>query len=87
MHPGLEAVDVPELRESSPGENEGVLQRVLGEGLVAQDPLSDSEERPADLVHQEGERFSVTFASLFDEASLHLDPPVEPHPLGADYPL
>ena len=87
MDPGLEAIGLTQARELPPGQDEGVLQRVLGEGLVAQDPLSDSEERPADMVHQEGERFSVTFASLFDEASLHLDPPVEPHPSGADYPL
>jgi hypothetical protein len=73
VNPSLEAIDVPELRESSPGENEGVLQGVLGEAGIAQDPEGDRVERVADLVHQDGERLAVTPSGLFDEVSIHLD--------------
>ena len=72
MNPGLEAVDVPELRESSPGENEGVLQCVLGETGIAQDPEGNRVERVAYLVHQDGERLAVAPTGLVDEVSIHL---------------
>ena len=59
MDPGLEAVRLPQVRDPAPGEDEGVLQRVLGETGVAQDPMSDRVERVADLVHQDGERLTI----------------------------
>src|SRR5262249_25525579 len=73
MDPRLEAVCVPQPRELPPGEDEGVLQRVLGETRVAQDPERDREERIADLVHQDGERLTVAPTGPFDEVSIHLD--------------
>ena len=39
MDPGLEALGLPQVRDPAPGEHEGVLQRVLGETRVAQDPV------------------------------------------------
>ena len=86
MDPRLEALGFPQAREPSPGEDEGVLQRVLGETRVAQDPLSYRVERVADLVHQDGERLTVAPTGLFDEVSVHHGPPVTAS-YGADYPL
>ena len=73
VDPCLEAIRVPKLRKPAPGEDEGVLQRVLGETRVAQDPVGDRIEAVADLVHQDGECFSVSLAGLFDEVSIHVD--------------
>src|SRR4029450_4849780 len=73
VNPGLEAIHVPELREPSPGQNEGVLQCVLGEAGIAQAPEGDGVERVADLVHQDGECLSVAPTGLLDEVSIHLD--------------
>ncbi len=70
MDPGLEALRVAKMRETPPGENEGVLQRVLGETRVAQDPEGDRVENVADLVHQDGERLSVAPTGLLDEVSI-----------------
>ena len=87
MDPGLEAVGLPQVRESAPGEDEGVLQRVLGETVVAQDPVGDRVERVADLVHQDGERLAITPTGLLDEVSIHPRPPVAAPSMAADYPL
>ena len=59
MDPRLEAIGLPQMRQPAPGEDEGVLQRVLGETRIAQDPLGDREQRFADLVHQDGERVAI----------------------------
>lgn len=74
VDPGLEAIRLPKLRQPAPGEDEGVLQRILGEGRVAQDPLGDRVERVTHLVHQGREGLPVTPAGLFDEISIHLRP-------------
>jgi len=60
------------VRKAAPGEDEGVLQRVLGETRVAQDPMSDRVERIADLVHQDGERLTIALPGCLDEVSIHL---------------
>ena len=73
MDPGLESVRLPQVRDPAPGEHEGVLQRVLGETRVAQDPVGDRVERIADLVHQDGERLAIAPTGLLDEVSIHLD--------------
>ena len=72
VEPGLEAVRFTQVRKPAPGEDQGVLQRVLGETRVAQDPMSDGVERVADLVHQDGERLTVALAGQLDEVSVHL---------------
>jgi hypothetical protein len=71
MDPRLEALRVAKMRETPPSENEGVLQRVLGEPRVAQDPEGDRVENVADLVHQDGKRLSVAPTGLLDEVSIH----------------
>ena len=86
MDPGLEAIWIAELREPAPGEHEGVLQRVLGEARVAQDPEGDRVERVADLVHQDGERLAISLTGPLDQVSIHLDPPAS-QPGGRDHPL
>ena len=87
MDPRFELVRIPELRESPPGEHEGVLQRVLGETRVAQDPVSNRVERVADLVHQDGERLAIPLSGPLDEVSIHPRPPVAAASMAADYPL
>ena len=72
MDPRFEAVGFPQVRDPAPGEHESVLQRVLGETGVAQDPLGDRVEAVADLVHQDGEGLSVPVAGLLDEVSIHV---------------
>ena len=72
MDPRLKSVGFPKVRDPAPGEHEGVLQRVLGETVIAQDPLRDRVELIADLVHQDGERLTVSAAGLLDEVSTHL---------------
>jgi hypothetical protein len=87
MDPHFESSGVPELGESPPGEHESVLQRVLGETRVAQDPVSNRVERVADLVHQDGERLAITLSGPLDEVSIHPRPPVVAADVTANYPL
>ena len=87
MDPCFEFVGIPEPGQSPPGEHEGVLQRVLGETRVAQDPVGTRVERVADLVHQDGERLAISLPGLFDEVSIHPRPPVATATMAADYPL
>jgi len=87
MDPCLETVRIPKLRKPAPGEDEGVLQRILGEPWVTQDPLGDRIEAVADLVHQDGECFSISPAGLLDEVSVHVDLSVATAFMAADYPL
>src|SRR4029450_12634613 len=73
VDPGFEAIVIPQPREASPSKNEGVLQCVLGESGVAQDPERNRVERVADLVHQDGERLSVAPTGPRYEVSIDLD--------------
>ena len=72
--PAVEAVDIPQVRELPPDGHEGLLQDILGEPWVAQDPPGDAEERVAGLVHQVRERLLVPRARPLDEVSVHLNP-------------
>ena len=87
MDPRLEAIRVPKVRKPPPGKDEGVLQCVLGQTGVAQDPMSHRVERIADLVHQDGERLAITRTGLLDEVSIHPRPPSRLGLDGRDYPL
>jgi len=69
--PGLEAVGLSQMRQLSPDGHEGVLQNVLGETRIAQDPPGDAEERSTDLVHQVRERLLVAPTGPLDEVSIH----------------
>ena len=70
--PGVEAVDVPQMRELPPDGHEGVLQDVLSETRIAQDPPRDAEQGVAELVHQIRECLLVARPSPLDEVSVHL---------------
>ena len=85
--PGLEAIEIPELRQLAPGGQEGVLQRVLCQADVAQDPEGHREQPVADLVHQESEGVTVPFTCPLDEVSIHLDLCGHRAWIGADYSL
>ena len=74
MDPGFEPLRLPKIRESAPGQHEGILQRVLGQTRVAQDPMGDGVEGITDLVHQDREGLPVARSGPFDEVSIHLDP-------------
>ncbi len=73
MDPGIEAIGVSEVRQLPPGGDEGVLQRVLGQPGVAQDPEGHREQRIADLVHQAREGVSVATPGPLDYDSVHVD--------------
>ena len=62
---------LPQVRELPPRRDEGVLQSVLGEIRVAQDPLSHRVQPIADLMHQDSERVAVAPTGLIDEVSIH----------------
>ena len=72
MDPGLETIRLPQLRQPAPGKDKGVLQRILGQTRIAQDPVGDRVERVADLVHQDGERFTICPTGPLDEVCVHL---------------
>ena len=82
MDPCLETVRLTEMGEPLPGKDEGVLQRVLGETRVAEDPERDRVERVADLVHQDRERLPIAPAGPLDDVSIHLIPQVVARPVG-----
>ena len=65
--------------------SQGVLQDVLGEARIAQDPPSDPEERGADLVLQACERLLIGRASSLDEVSVHPTIGCEPGPMDPVY--
>ena len=88
MDPGLETVWVSKLGQAAPGKHEGVLQRVLRESRIAQNPKCDRVERIADLMHQDGKRFTIGLTGLFDKLSVHLDLRViVAAEVAANYPL
>ena len=70
MGPRFEAIGVPQMRELPPRRDQGVLQRVLGEIRVAQDPVSDRVEAIADLMHQDSERLPVAPPGPVDKISI-----------------
>ena len=86
MDPRLEAIRLPKLRQPAPGEDEGVLQGVLGQTGIAQDPKGDRIQRVADLVHQDGERLAIGPTGPLDQVSIHLDLRVS-RPYGRDHPV
>ena len=75
MEPGLDAIDISQMRKLPPRADEGALQCVLCEPRVTQDPESDRVQPITDLVHQAGEGVTVTVAGPLDQVSVHLDLP------------
>jgi hypothetical protein len=87
MDPRLEAIRVAKMREPLPGQDEGVLQSVLGSTAVAQDPEGDGVEDVTDLMHQDGERLTVAPTGPLDEVLIHPSTSVGPEPRGPGQPL
>jgi hypothetical protein len=65
--PGVEAIDVPERRQFTPGEHEGLLDGILGEPEIAQDPIRDREEPIASGARQAGKGFLISGSCSLDE--------------------
>ena len=71
MAPRLEPVEVTEARQLPPGQDEGVLERVLGHARVAQDAEGDRVELVAHLVDQDRERLTVAVPRHVDQVPVH----------------
>ena len=70
--PSLEAFGVPQVRELPPDRQQGVLQHVLGESGISEDPPGDAQERVTDLVHQLCERLLVAGPGPLNHGSIQL---------------
>ena len=70
MEPGVEAIDIPERRQLAPGEHEGLLDGILGEPEIAQDPIRDREEPPGRQADQGFERPIIARRGVLHELSL-----------------
>ena len=68
--PSLEAVGLSQVRELPPDRQQGVLQHVLGETGISEDPPGDAQEGVADLVHQICERVLVAGAGSLHHVSI-----------------
>ena len=69
--PGFEAIRVTQGRELAPDGDEGALQGVLGEIVVAQDPRGERIHPVAGHVDQRRERIAIAVLGLDDEVSHH----------------
>ena len=65
--PGFEAIRVTQGRELAPDGDEGALQGVLGEIVVAQDPRGERVHPVAGHVDQRRERLAIAVLCLDDE--------------------
>ena len=63
MDPRFEAIRFAKTWEPTPGDDEGVLQRVLSSPAVSQDPVRDRVENVTDLMHQDGEQPRLDLAA------------------------
>src|SRR5437016_3189187 len=68
------------MQQAAPGDDESVLQRVLGPPAIAQDPVRDGVEDITDLVHQDGEGLAIAASGLLDEVSIHPSTSGSPRP-------
>ena len=71
VQPGVEALDVSKRRAAPPGEDERLLDGVLREPEIAQDPVRDREESITSPTCQAGERLFVSGSRSLDEGNLH----------------
>jgi hypothetical protein len=68
--PPFEVVGVTQVRELPPDRQQGVLQGVLGQTGIPDDPPGDAQQGVTDLVHQIRERFPVTGAGSLHHISI-----------------
>ena len=71
MEPGIEALDVAKRRQLPPGDDEGLLDGVLRQPEVAQDPIRDREEPITSRTCEAGKRLFIPGSRPFDEGNLH----------------
>ena len=69
--PGVEAIDIPELRQLPPGEDERLLDGVFREPEIAQDPIRNREESIASGARQAGKGVLISGSRSLDEGNLH----------------
>ncbi len=69
--PGVEAIDVPERRQLPPSEHEGLLDGILCEPEIAQDPKRDREESIASGARQAGKGLLISGSRSLNEGNLH----------------
>lgn len=71
VDPRIEALDVAETRQLSPGDHECLLDGILRQPEVAQDPVRDRQELITSRTCQAGERLFVSGSRSLDEGKLH----------------
>lgn len=71
VDPGVESVDLAELRKLPPGCHEGVLHGVLGPAEIAQDPMRNGEEPISRATGDRGERLFVPGPCRLHERPVH----------------
>ena len=69
--PRVESVAVTEVGQLAPCGHQGLLDRVLGTMLVAQDPEGDRHQPVTDQSREVGERFFIASFRQVNESSLH----------------
>ena len=75
VDPGVEAIDLAQLRKLPPGRDEGLLDGILGPPDVAQDPMRDDEEPIGRATGDGSECLFVPGSCRLDEGPIH---PVTP---------
>jgi len=72
--PGVEAVEVAQPPQVAPGQDEGLLDRIVGEIAVAEHELGDVEQSADRFGGEARERFAIASACLLDQVSSHGPP-------------
>ena len=71
MKPGVEPIGLAEPRELAPGRDERLLDGVLGQADVTQDPMRDGEQPICRATGEGGEGLLVPSTSRQDERLVH----------------
>jgi hypothetical protein len=72
IQPGVPRVGVPKRADVPPGEDQRVLDRILGAVTVAEDQVGDAMQPGIRGSHQDRERLVVAGLGSLDERSLHV---------------
>ena len=74
VEPGVESIRIAEVGQVAPGDDEGVLQGILGSIDVTQDPLGKDEETTEARLDQLGIRLAVPVPRRLDQIAIHPAP-------------
>ena len=86
MQPGVEPVEVAKPSQVAPGEDEGLLNRIIGEIAVAQHELGNVEQATDRFGCEGCERIAIASACSLDQISPHGSPLVpRQHPPVSHY--